>query len=610
MKERYYRIREFSEKIGVDRHTLNNWKKSGKLIPLVDEKGTTYYSEEQARAFLTPNVGKKIYDGNNWVDLTAVEFDNIRNRYSWKKACEKGQKVSFCYEGKEGDFILKRLKNNTLTILIKGKEDTISTGMLTNVKLGRITGTVSFEHKYAVNEHIKTGKTDITILEQCRIGPKNVRAYRYICNKCGHRNIVSEYNITDKGCCPVCSGSIVVEGINDIATTDKWMIPFFVDEKLTKQYSHGSRETPAFHCPDCGRKREKPMQIATLYTTRSIGCICGDGYSYPNKFMFSLLEQLLEQEKIKEFTHEYNDNWTKRKRFDFLVSLMPNSRKIIIEMDGKLGHGYNVIDKNTPPKKAKEIDAWKDLQAEKHKIPVYRVDARQSTMEYLRDNITSAISNVVDLSMVCWERADEFAISNLAKAVCQYYATHENITTAQLGSVFHISQTTALSYIQRGEKFGWCTYDWELYYERKYARARRGHENRKKRVKEICEYYNDNKPILAIEVAKHFGICTSTVLSYLEEGVKLGYEPYDKEYASERQAIQLRKTSKEHLKRPVVCLNKDKSLYKRYTSMKEAADDNGVSVSAIHNCCKNKGTSAGRIFRYEDEYIKELGRAR
>lgn len=601
MAERYYRFKDFAEKIGVDRHTLNNWKKKGKLVPLIDEDGKEYYSAEQADLVSSSSVGKRIYDGDNWVDLSSIEYDRIRQRYNWKKACEKKQKVLFFYNGIEGFFYLIRVKNNTITIEINGKEDSISTGMLTSIHLGRLTGNISFEHKYAVAERVQKGNTDITILAQCRVGTKNVRAYRYICNRCGQENTVTEYNITNTGCCPVCSGSRVVVGINDIATTDPWMVPFFADEQLSREYSHGSKAMPIFHCPDCGRIRKKPLQICTLYRTRSIGCVCGDGYSYPNKFMFSILEQLQKQKKIVEFVNEYNDDWTKNKKFDFLVSLIPDGKRIIIEMDGKLGHGYNSIDENIPPEKAKEIDAWKDAQARIKNIPVFRVDARKSRIEYLQDNITQTISSIIDLSDVRWDEADKFAISNLTKEVCSYYEAHKPITTDQLGKVFHIAQTTALSYIQRGENYGWCTYDWDFYYERKYARTRKGHEIREKRIVEICEYYKRNKPILAIDVARHFGIYTSTVLSYLRDGEKLGYEPYDKKYANERQTAQLKSTSKEHLKRPVVCFALDKSFYRRYASLKEAADDNGVSLSAIHRCCKKKGTSAGRIFRFEDD---------
>lgn len=601
VEKRYYKIQDCAKIIGVNRHTLNVWKKSGKLVPLCDETGKNYYSEEQIRQFTERCFGKKINNGNNWIDLTSIECEVTRHRYKWKKACDNKQIVSFYYNGKQGSLQFLSCKGITLTIEIDGQQKTISTGMLLSVNLGRITGSISFDHKYVVGERIRIGKTDITILECCRIGSKKIRAYLYRCNKCGQENTISEYNINDKGSCPICNGSKVVQGINDIATTDTWMIPYFDDEKLTLLYSHGSKETPAFHCPDCGRKRKKPLQICTLYRTKSIGCICGDGYSYPNKLMFSVLEQLLNNQKIAAYENEYNADWTEGRKFDFLVTLLPDENKIIIEMDGLLGHGYNSIDKNIPPEKAKKIDLWKDAQAKRQDIPVVRVDARKSTIEYLKESIIKSISSIIDLSGVDWIAAEKFAISNLTKRVCQYYENNKPITTEQLGKVFHISQTTALSYIQRGEQYGWCTYDWEYYYDRKYSFSRKEHNRREERVITVCNYYKSHKPILVVEMAKHFGMYPSTIIDYLKEGEKMGYEPYDKEYALGKSIEKLKTSNKKHLGRAVLCFTKNQLFYRRYSSLTEAAKEIGVTLSAISRCCRKKGTSAGFIFRYEDD---------
>lgn len=599
--KKYYFFKEFAEVIGVNRHTLNRWKKSGKLCPYIDENGKEYYSEKQAEMFIAPLYGEIIQSGDNWIDLRSIERELVRGRYKWKEACDRNQEIPYYFNGKSGSFYLLSCKNNKLTISIDGKEATISTSMILSVKLGRITGAISFDYKYAIGEHIEMGKTDITIIEQTKTGANKVRAYLYRCNKCNQTNLVNEYNISDLGCCPVCAGTKVVKGVNDIATTDIWMVPFFDDPTLTTQYSHGSKMTPAFHCPDCGRKRKKPLQIRILYRTRSIGCVCGDGYSYPNKFMFSLLEQLLKQKKITEFDNEYSDDWTDRRKFDFLVLLAPEDKRIIIEMDGGLGHGNKCIDDNISPEESKTIDAWKDLKAKEQGIPVYRIDARQSEMEYLKDSISRVISSLIDLNDISWEEADKFAISNLAKQVCQYYEKNKPLTTEQLGKIFHIAQSTALSYIQRGEQYGWCSYDWDLYYDRKYAFARKEHKNRKQRVVEVCEYYKAHKPILAVEMARYFGVYPSTIINYLQDGVELGYEPYDKKYAYSKSVEGLQKASRNHLKRAVLCFTKEEIFFKRYDSLKEAAENHGVSISSIHRCCKKRGSSAGLLFRYEDD---------
>lgn len=51
----------------------------------------------------------------------------------------------------------------------------------------------------------------------------------------------------------------MIEGVNDITTTDPWMIPFFINKELAKEYYHGNRKDKInLVCPDCGRiKKEK-----------------------------------------------------------------------------------------------------------------------------------------------------------------------------------------------------------------------------------------------------------------------------------------------------------------------------------------------------------------
>ena len=598
--KKYYKKKEFAEAVGIERHTLNRWIKNRKLLPLVDERGKEYFSEEQVESLRETHYGKLIWYDDNWIDLRAIEREIGRGRYKWKEACEQRKSAPFFFNGKEGTLSFIRCMNNTLTIEIDGKEESISTAMLLRVQLARITGAISYNYKYAVGERIQLGKTDITILEQYRSGKKNVRVYRYHCNKCNQENRISEYSINDKGCCPVCAGNIVISSINDIATTDAWMLPYFDNPELAKQYSRGSKSTPAFHCPDCGRKRKKPLMICTLYRTRSIGCVCGDGYSYPNKFMYSLLDQLLRQKKISWFDSEFIDDWTEGRKYDFIVELVLEGKKIIIEMDGGLGHGNRYLDDTVSPAEAKEIDAWKDSQAKKHGIHVYRIDATQSSVNFLKESIIKEVSSVIDLSEVSWEEADKFAISNLTKRVCQYYENNKPLSTEQLSKIFHIHKTTALSYIRRGEQYGWCSYDWALYYDSKYAFAKKEHEDRKQKLIEVCEYYETNKPVLATEMARHFGVNISTIMKYLKDGEEMGYEPYDKVYAKEKSKEQLKKVSKEHLKRPVLCFTKENVLIKRYSSLKEAADHFGVSSSAISRCCRKKGSCVGLKFRYEE----------
>lgn len=446
--KRYYKMREFAERIGVDRHTVSKWRKKGLLEPNIDADGRRYYSEEQAQKYDTVRFGEFIYKGDNWIDLSKIQKERTSDRFDWQLAAEEKKEVPFFYNGRSDTLTIIACKNNKLTVLYDGKTEYISTTSLTSVGLDKLTGAFTKEYKYDVGRHIQLGKTDITILDQIRMGSRNVRGYKYVCNTCHQTNEISEYNIADKGCCPVCSGSIVVPGINDIATTDSWMVPFFQDKALTQLRSHGAGDELYFICPDCGRTRSKRMAISTLYSTRSIACVCGDGYSYPNKFMYSVLEQLLLQKRIKGFDKEYIDDWTDGKRYDFLVTLFDEREKpLIIEMDGGLGHGNRTMDKTILPEDTVAVDQWKDEQALMHGYQIKRIDALLSEKEYLEKSIRSSLSDLIDFQYVDWSYAEQFAYSNLVKDVCIYYESHKPITTKQLGDIFHISQSTALKYL-------------------------------------------------------------------------------------------------------------------------------------------------------------------
>ena len=111
------------------------------------------------------------------------------------------------------------------------------------------------------------------------------------------------------------------------------------------------------------------MLIDTLYRTRSIGCVCGDGFSYPNKFMYSVCEQLVENGEIKGFEHELKLKNSELKRYDFMLHLScPEIDLVIIEMDGGIGHGNKTRNKNIKPEEMKRVDKWKDNQAMKQGI--------------------------------------------------------------------------------------------------------------------------------------------------------------------------------------------------------------------------------------------------
>lgn len=249
--------------------------------------------------------------------------------------------------------------------------------------------------------------------------------------------------------CPVCSNRVIIAGINDIRTTNPDAVKYFKNLDDTTKYSAGSSKKVSFICPDCGC--EKSMAIYHLINYGFACHKCGDGVSYPNKFIRSMLDQLLD----KNVFYEWSENWAKPYRYDsyFIV----NEKQYIVEADGGWHYEDNKLS-HTPIDKIKEIDNLKDEMAKEHDIIVIRIDCKQSDKNYITKNIMSSLlSTIFDLSNVDWDKCNEFAYKNLTKTVCETYQNYA-YNLDYLSSLFHLHKRTIQSYLIKGNEIGWCEY--------------------------------------------------------------------------------------------------------------------------------------------------------
>jgi hypothetical protein len=325
------------------------------------------------------------------------------------------------------------------------------------------------KYKYNVGDRIKNEQIDITITERRHIENNYgwvVKLYKYKCNLCGfdcgkhysnrdkiHKDEfwVRESSIIENRKCICCSNQIVVENINSIYHTDPWMISY-IGEECAKIHTKCSSRKVEVTCPDCGRKKSNEMFIYTLFKEHSIGCSCGDGMNYPNKFMFNLLEQL-----NIDFINEYSPNWIIPRAYDFYIS----SLSLIIEMDGGLGHGKGNYKNNMTAEESQTIDDYKDEQAKLHGIEVIRIDCDYKhfdKFEYIKQNIITKIKNIIDLSNIDWNKCQEFACSNLVKMACEYKKNNPELTTTQIGKIMNRNPHTIWSWLKQGAGI-WCDYN-------------------------------------------------------------------------------------------------------------------------------------------------------
>lgn len=327
------------------------------------------------------------------------------------------------------------------------------------------------EFRYEIGENLKDKKRDLIITDKNYIRYENGRRekrYKYKCNKCGfdcsehykggkfrENYWISEHKLKNGNGCLACNNQIAVLGINTIWDTDKWMCDLGVSEEDAKKYTKCSGGKIRVTCCDCGE--EKQIMISNLYKRRSISCnFCKDSFSYPEKFMISLLNQL-----NIEFITQLNKTtfaWCGNYRYDFYISSM----NMIIETHGEQHYEKSAFKKSL--QEEQENDRIKKELALKNGIKKYIViDFRNSELNWGTWNCYKLLNKYLDMSKVDFCSCDKFAVSNLTKEICEYWNNKEDwetTTTIARNNPWGIRVSSTISnHLKIGVKYGWCKYN-------------------------------------------------------------------------------------------------------------------------------------------------------
>ena len=350
-------------------------------------------------------------------------------------------------------------------------EEGIDCNHFLNGKFGGILNKVTSKFKVEIGESFIDDKRNIVVIDReyrNRVRPldkkgreyiENTKWYKCECKDCGYDNtwIEESHLLRRKGTgCSVCNSNLgaIVQGINDILTTNPEMVyEYGLEINEAKKNSFGTHKKLKFICKDCGC--EKFVRPVNVDKNKSISCFCGDGFSYPEKLMYSVLKQL-----NIEFIKEFNSKWTNGKRYDFYIP----SLNCIIETHG--GQHYEESNKksnwNRTLQEEQENDRIKRELALENGIEYYiELDCRKSDLEYIKINILkSELNQLFDLQKVNWTEADLYAIkSNKVKTVCEYWNSKEEWETiSDLERIFNISKNTVVKYLTKGAKLKWCRY--------------------------------------------------------------------------------------------------------------------------------------------------------
>lgn len=391
--------------------------------------------------------------------MRKVFLDNLykdNQKINWLKNI--GSKVKFIYGEIEDSFIISGYDKRKIIITYNNKEFKISSDGIRKCKLGKILGKKSGEFEYDIGDIINNIRIVDKLRQEKYRTNRNVemeKRYIYKCLECSYEGNVSESNLK-RGCgCAYCSGNVTILGKNTIYDTDKWMIDLGIPVETAKLYKRSSGKKVEVICPCCGNK--KNLKINNIYKNKSIGCICSDGYSYPEKLMYSLLSQLDIEFATQLSKGEFS--WCGEYKYDFYIP----SLSCIIETHG-IQH-YEETSRGRSLEEEQENDRVKRELALVNNITNYiELDCRYSDLEYIKDKLlNSELNKLIKLDEVNWNECEEFAIRNVIKEICDCWNNRsKGETTKDIADRFNIARSTINKYLHKGNELGLCKYDGKL----------------------------------------------------------------------------------------------------------------------------------------------------
>lgn len=330
---------------------------------------------------------------------------------------------------------------------------------------------------YKLNQRVYDDKRDFIILDRKYDKRKRKNGFEYIhmylirCNKCGADLWIPVSSIkNDDYKCSCCNNKVLIKGINDVTTTDPWMIPYFQGgEKEASKYSHGSHKKIYPKCPYCNKVSTKEYSVDYIYRNNGFSCVCSDHIKYPEKILMSILDQL-NVNYIRQLTCTTFD-WTGRYMYDFYLY----EYNAIIETHGNQHYSTSTFSFKGGRTYLEEIenDKNKEKLALRNNISSYIVlDCRKSNIKWIKESVmTSILPNMLNFSEndINWEKCEEFAMNSLMIEVIDYY-NNTNKSPSQIAESFEIGYYAVKNYLQRGNQLGLCHY--ETYGDAKYVHCK------------------------------------------------------------------------------------------------------------------------------------------
>lgn len=433
------------------------------------------------------------------------DLPHSKQNVNWKKSV--GKKVPFTYKEIEGEFEIlnfERTKNSTdarikISYNNKIKEMSLSTFLRGHFVQFLKSNNVASDNNYSLLCKYNVGDL-ITIYNKnqkpsnykvlgirtgnSKYGNYKTSVYTLECQGCGTTLEREQYYI--KGC-PYCSNRKAFKGVNDITTTDKWMVQFFPNgESEACKYTAGSGHRIKPICPYCGKQSDKQIIIANLKKIGGFRCeYCSDGISFSEKFFLQVLKHL----NIHYTYQAYNKDVPfecGKKIYDFYLP----DFSCIIETHGSQHYlGFN---KKQSAETIQNGDALKKRYALLGGIENYiEINCSNTSLKSLRSNIeASAFYSVCGISgdEIDWNKCYRLAQKSVVIDICNDYELNY-YTIGELEAKYELGKHGIHNALRKGNEIGLCNYipnriryaPIDIYFDGKYITS-------KKSATEVADY--------------------------------------------------------------------------------------------------------------------------
>ncbi len=251
--------------------------------------------------------------------------------------------------------------------------------------------------------------------------------------------------------CPVCKGRIIgpAPGFKNsiFASEYRYYFAQYLTEEQMKSYMPNTHKKIEVLCPRCNKtKYINPKEL--LHT--GLCCICGDGQSFPNKFVYNVLHQL-----NLNAQPEFTPSWAHGKRYDeYLIDY-----NIIIENHG-MQHYQECSFTNKTLQEEQFNDRCKRELAEKQNIKYIVLDCRYSSMEYIKQSIMhSPLPKILSFNEndIDWSQADKYASDSLLIESAKLFTS--GLSVKEISLLLKIRRDKVSKYLNKATQLGLCNYE-------------------------------------------------------------------------------------------------------------------------------------------------------